>query len=442
MNKAKRRVCGNCGSPDHLFANCPTNRCNRCHKTGHIAIYCPRNTIQRTICRTCKSPDHLYKECPYNHCYGCNEQGHIEIDCPLTFIKRQNQLLHCGCQSEEIEACRMCYYSSRRTHHCCKCKVPIKPEDLRLLEDKLSCQGCYSDFCYELDREDPRSIHYYTQGEGRGLLVNCKLCKKSEPKSRMYQLESSQEELWFCELEHLYAYKASQDILYNPNYNLWTRIQHYTESTRSAGHQYNMNQTRIFRLAKVLLQESDLTIVEALEPRATDRIHSPWTPEQISLILRAEQSVLNEGEEDLLQQAIEESFDTSHPEFNKQVALANMRRSFTILVDLCKECSHVKHQEELDENDGYCTDCAPPPLPIYESEILEIIELELDTITPITSQLQQQINQQNQLIEQLQTKVLNLENFNQQLVQLLRVEAQQTQNRLDTLNTILGSSNF
>ena len=62
----------------------------------------------------------------------------------------------------------------------------------------------------------------------------------------MHNLESAADDLWFCELEHLYAYKASTDILYNPNYNLWTRIRHYTESSRSAGSQYEMNQTRIF----------------------------------------------------------------------------------------------------------------------------------------------------------------------------------------------------
>src|SRR6185295_4712421 len=96
-----------------------------------------------------------------------------------------------------------------------------------------------------LDREDSRSINFYTEDEGRGFLVECKVCQKSEPRSRMYQLESLSEELWFCDLTHLYAHKASQDILYNPNYNLWIRIRHYTESTRSARSQYDLNQTRI-----------------------------------------------------------------------------------------------------------------------------------------------------------------------------------------------------
>ena len=60
------------------------------------------------------------------------------------------------------------------------------------------------------------------------------------------------------------------NILYNHNYNLWTRIKHYTESSQSARSTYNLNQTCIFRLAKVLLEESDLTITEALEPQTND----------------------------------------------------------------------------------------------------------------------------------------------------------------------------
>src|SRR6185436_17507203 len=132
---------------------------------------------------------------------------------------------------------------------------------------------------------DPRSQYYYTQGDGCGTLVECKLCKHAEPRNRMHHLESITEELWFCELEHLYAYKASTDVLYNPNYNLWTRIRHYTESIRSAGSQYEMNRTRIFHLTKVYLQETDLTITEALEPQINDQINRPWSYEEMDLIL-------------------------------------------------------------------------------------------------------------------------------------------------------------
>ena len=68
----------------------------------------------------------------------------------------------------------------------------------------------------------------------------------------------------------MYAYKAYSDILYNHNYNLWTRIKYYTESTQSARNAYNLNHTCIFRLAKMLLEESNLTITEALEPQTSD----------------------------------------------------------------------------------------------------------------------------------------------------------------------------
>jgi hypothetical protein len=480
-SRSKRKVCGNCGSPNHFFVDCPTNLCNRCHQTGHIAINCPKNAPQRTTCRTCGQEDHLYKECPHNTCYGCNERGHIEIECPLTSLKRQNQTLQCGCNRDDIEARRMQHYSNRRTHHCCNCKVPVKPEDLKLVDNYLYCRGCTADFHYDLDREDPRSIHYYNQGDEIGLLVTCKLCLKSDPKSRMYRLESLQEELWFCDLEHLYAYKACSDILYNPNCNLWTRIQHYTTSTSNAGHQYDMNQTRIFRLAKIYLEESDQTITEALEPLATDRSNH-WSDDDISLILRAEQQYdLNDHEEYQLQETLRESFDMTHPDFNKQIALANLRRTFQVPVDLCKECIHVKHQDELDKHNGYCIDCAPPPLPIYEPDIIENneaigneqietveignqetlvhetklvenIEPEIaitiestipaPSITGLQYQLQQQLHQQSLLIEQLQHKVNNLENFNQQLVRLLQANGQQTQTQLNNLTEFLEPRNF
>src|SRR6185437_16625945 len=57
-------------------------------------------------------------------------------------------------------------------------------------------------------------INLLMQGEECGTLVKCKLCKTSEPRNRIYNLESISEELWFCDLEHLYAYKASTDVLY------------------------------------------------------------------------------------------------------------------------------------------------------------------------------------------------------------------------------------
>jgi len=264
----------------------------------------------------------------------------------------------------------------------------------------------------------------------------------------MHNLESLEQALWFCDLEHLYAYKAGQDVLYNSNYNLWTRIRHYTESNRSAGSQYEMNQTRIFRLAKIFLQELDQSLTEALEPLMTDRINQPWSQEEMSLVFRAEHGILEEDEEFQLQQTLEISFDTSHPEFCKETALANFRRNFSDTpINLCKECFHVKHQEELDEHDGYCTNCVPPPLPIFEPEPETIPPEPIqDDQTIVTIEafemLQQQVVQQNKNIEQLQQQVQKLENFNQQLLRLIHQDTQYLQQKTEALTTFLTDANF
>ena len=442
------RVCGNCGSPEHLFANCPTNRCNRCRQDGHIAVHCPQQVPKRTSCRTCNGNDHLYRNCPENICHTCRATGHIAVDCSFGALKEQNRICQCGCNPDDIEARRMYNFSTRRTHHCCHCKKPNRPEDLQVLNNQFVCRGCVSDYYYELPLDDPQRIYYYSHGEGRGTLVQCKICGETRPTSKMNNLESLEQALWFCDLEHLYAYKAGQDVLYNANYNLWTRIRHYTESNRSAGSQYEMNQTRIFRLAKIFLQELDQSLTEALEPLMTDRINQPWSQEEMQLVLRAEHGILEGNEEFQLQQTLEISFDTSHPEFCKETALANLRRNFSDTpIDLCKECLHVKHQEELDEHDGYCTEYVPPPPPIFEPEPDTILmKPTQDDQTIVTIEvfetLQQQVVQQNQTIEQLQQQVQKLENFNQQLLCLIHQDTQYLQQRTETLATLFANTNF
>ena len=439
----KARVCGNCGSPEHLFANCPTNKCNRCQQLGHIAPHCSQQAPKRTTCRTCNQEDHLYRHCPQNICRECNEQGHITTDCPQVVIKKQNFVYQCGCNRNEVEARRLPHHSQHRTHHCCQCLTPCRPEDLRSMDTRMFCRGCYTDFHYELDREDPRSIAFYTHGEGRGLLVECQICQKSEPCSKMYRLDSLRAELWFCDLEHLYAYKASQDVLYNPNYNLWTRIRHYTESTQNAGHQYELNQTRIFRLATIRLHESDQTILEALEPQVNDRINNEWTDEDMTLVLRAEQGLLDDEEDyPRLDQVIQNSFDTSHPDFNQEYALAQMRRSFTYPVDLCKECLHMKHQDELDRNEGYCDDCAPSQV-LFEPSQPEPEPVE--EIVPLTTtiiEMQQQLDNQAYLIQQLQNRIDTLEEKNAQLIQLLQENNQHFQRQNEALALLAQPQNF
>lgn len=428
------KPCRVCGKTDHLFKGCPENICRRCKQKGHIAAFCPEQTPKRESCKTCNQTDHTHRQCPHNSCRGCNKLGHLEIDCPLKELKRQNLTLACGCTKQAIEERRSQYYSHRRIYHCCECYTPQLEHGLYELGQRLVCKPCYTAFHTKLDREDPRSIHFYQQGEGKGSLVNCKICRKEEPRSQMLYEDSIAQDLWFCNLEHMYAYKAHTDVLHNPNYNLWVRIKHYTESTKHAGSGYELNQDCIFRLAKVLLEESDQTIQEALEPLYFDRMNHEWSMEEMSLFLRAERELLYDDEEEILQQALEDSFDISHPEFDPETAIANLKQSFTIAVELCKECLMVKHQDELDRNKGTCDECAVIEEISDEPEEEKIEELiEPEPIPVIESELR---------IQQLEERIQKLEHLNKQLLQLLINDTRNANERAQQLVTLAQNLNF
>ena len=70
----------------------------------------------------------------------------------------------------------------------------------------------------------------------------------------------------------------------------------------------------------------------------------------MQLILQAESDLLSENDIDPLQAILDESFDTSYPDYDQKYALAVLQRNFTVPVDLCQKCLHVKHQEELNTN--------------------------------------------------------------------------------------------
>src|SRR5438132_14303926 len=83
-----------------------------------------------------------------------------------------------------------------------------------------------------------------------------------------------------------------------------------------------------------------------------------WSINKISLLLRIERDLLYDDEKFMLQQTLADSIDISHPDFNRQMAIVNLKRSFTVTVDLCNECLMVQHQEELDQNQGTCNEYA------------------------------------------------------------------------------------
>ena len=240
----------------------------------------------------------------------------------------------------------------------------------------------------------------------------------------MHKIDSINDDTWFCDLEHLYAYKAAQDVVYNPNYNLWIRVRHYTESTRNAGHAYNLNQSRIFRLAKIWLGESNQNITAALEPQANDQLNQEYSNEDISLIIRAPNIPLSDTEQEDLQRILQESFDTSHPDFDHHRALENLKKGCANKVALCKSCFLPRQKTELEQYDSYCPDCyeelypqagpsnsqnTSPLTPKSDSELKESSTQTNTDQSEIIKLLQQQVEQQAQTIALLRTQVHHTE---------------------------------
>ena len=161
------------------------------------------------------------------------------------------------------------------------------PEDICLLNETLVCKICQTDFHQELPKEDLYSIKYFTNSDRQGLLTKYALCKEEHIRTRMHKLDTTHTNSWFCNLKYFYVYKAALDIEWNPNYNLQIQVRHYTESTRNAGYAYDLNQSRIFSLAKIQLGESNQDIAKALELQMNDQSNYSYSDEDISLIMRA-----------------------------------------------------------------------------------------------------------------------------------------------------------
>src|SRR6185312_15138269 len=140
------------------------------------------------------------------------------------------------------------------------------------------------------------------------------------------------------------------------------------------------------------------------------------------------------------------NFNYNRPlKFPLTLAILNFVKKLLLLI--LEETFHVKHQEELDEHDGYCADCVPPPLPIFEPEpetiSLEPIQNDQTIVTiEVFETLQQRVVQQSKTIKQLQQQVQKLENFNQQLLRLIHQDTQYLQQRTKALTTFLTDANF
>ena len=105
-----------------------------------------------------------------------------------------------------------------------------------------------------------------------------------------------------------------------------------------------------------------------------------------------------------MQQTLADSIDISHPDFDRQIAIVNLKRSFIVVVDLCNEYLIVWHQEELDWNQGTCNECA-----LIEETSEKSKEEKLEELSEPESS---QITEQNQKIQQLEDWVQKLEHLN------------------------------
>ncbi|CAG8481946.1 24994_t:CDS:2, partial [Dentiscutata erythropus] len=85
-----------------------------------------------------------------------------------------------------------------------------------------------------LEKNDPRRIAYFTNGEGKGTLESCQVCKEENPRHNMYNISPDH---WFCKLEHMYAWK-------------------------SAGSQYNLNKNKILMVALNYVTVQQLIVKE------------------------------------------------------------------------------------------------------------------------------------------------------------------------------------
>ena len=237
----------------------------------------------------------------------------------------------------------------------------------------------------------------------------------------MHKLDTTMEDSWFCGLEHLYAYKAAKDVEWNSNYNLWNWVKHYTESTRNAGHAYDLNQSRIYRLARIELGENNEYISQELEPLTTDRYNQGYSNEEISLIIRAPHTQLSDSDQVSLDQILAESFDTSHPEFSHEIAMQNLQRNFCGNVALCKNCIMAKQKTELEQYNDFCQECHEElyPTPPLEPMTPPPAQVQLDTSSnELVKLLQQQVEQQAQIINLLQTQLKTFEHQAQTIINL------------------------
>ncbi|CAG8652156.1 5991_t:CDS:1, partial [Cetraspora pellucida] len=241
---------------DHKSIFCSKTQCDKCKGFGHINFFCP--TLP---CRACKSTDHTLQACQYefihskNYIYGIsNKKGLLNCGCNQTKLLEKRKKL----QEDQVSL------SNKRQYHCCNCNDITYVDKLTSINNTFLCFGCKKEFINRLPNNDNRKIQFVQSPENQRDIVSCVICKKNH--HRFSYLDGIGD---FCSWHHQAAYKVLRDIE-DPNKALWTRIKHWTTSSKTRLSSYSLNQTAILRIVLIYQKKLKMTYEKALETQIGD----------------------------------------------------------------------------------------------------------------------------------------------------------------------------
>ncbi|KAF0548947.1 hypothetical protein F8M41_025569 [Gigaspora margarita] len=191
---------------------------------------------------------------------------------------------------------------------------------------KLYCHECQYFFMLVLLYNHEQRTTILRRLEKEGLIRNCYVCQRKNLKRRMHNEGQS----FFCTREENYGTVAYWEVS-DPtrNYDLATRINHHCYSSKSAGSAYNMNIDKIFRIAKVLLGQTELTMDQALKERQEDKYSLEYENDDYPEEGSEFENYYHSGyaEETDLQEALERSLQT-FTEWTKEMSISKTDKTF------------------------------------------------------------------------------------------------------------------
>ena len=142
---------------------------------------------------------------------------------------------------------------------------------------------------------------------------------------------------------------------------------------------------------------------------------------EISLIIRASYTQLSNSDQASLDQILAEFFNTSHSECSHEIVMQNLQRNCCGNIALYKNCIMAKQKTELEQYNDFCQECHEElyPTPPLEPMTPPPAQVQLDTSSnELVKLLQQQVEQQAQIINLLQTQLKTFEHQAQTIINL------------------------